>query len=172
MTSPWIITEQGDPMNLAFVAKIMWGGDFPSPYDAQKKQIYICHGGVAQTSGSKNATTCYKYPDAIRAKAARDRLANVILALTATQDLRTTPLTLTSLTPASVPAGNEFAVTLNGTNLTPGVVIISGLTLPVTDAGAGLGFTTDRTIAAGTYDVLYVSAEGLVAELANGLTFT
>jgi hypothetical protein len=171
MNDNWIITEQGDALNLNYVAKIMWGGDFPSATADQEKRVYIFHGGIAQVTGQKGATTCYEYASSLLAQTATNRFLHLLSVLGANgeSDFRNVFVTLTSVSPAEVTAGVATEVTLTGSNLmVGGVITIGGVNMTI---AAGLIFTTDVTIAAGTYDVLYTDERGYTVTLTNGITF-
>jgi len=90
MTNNWIILGNGDAINLAYVAKVMWGGDFPGADDAKAQRLYIFHAGVAQSSGTKGSITAYNYPTPADAQAARDAILKLLIADGAT-DFRSQP---------------------------------------------------------------------------------
>jgi hypothetical protein len=89
-----------------------------------------------------------------------------------TADFRKVAVVLQSIDPAGAASGVATSIVLNGLSLVPGNVTVNGVTLPVTPTEAGLAFTTDSGIPAGTYDVIYAAADGQVSVLANGLILT
>lgn len=77
----WIITDKGDLVNLDFVSKIQYGGNFSTPADTK---VRICF-GIAQGAG---AVLTYVYADAATALASYTKLMDTILALEVAVDLR------------------------------------------------------------------------------------
>jgi IPT/TIG domain len=166
MSRQWIILGNGDPINLAFVAKVMWGGDFPAATDAQKKRLYLFHGGVASAAANtRGLQSAYDYdtPAAAR-KAARDIMAR-LLADGAT-DLRSLALpTIDSISPATLTTNSGTqTLTLTGTNFTNNgdeTVQIGGGSFPVTYVSATeVTVAFDTTNQTGSLPIIYANEIG------------
>jgi predicted alpha/beta-fold hydrolase len=75
----WIITPEGDPINLDYVTKIR--------KDLVNFRVIIHH-GVTGGTGYSGSTQAYQYADAVAAQAAYDVLVQAILDLGIVKDLR------------------------------------------------------------------------------------
>ncbi len=172
MANNWIITDQGEPLNLDYVAKVMWGGDFTGATSDQQKRLYIFHGGVVQVASEKGATTVYNYDNPQLAKAARDRIRAYLITEGAA-DLRLALATLTAITPATAVHAVPTVITLTGSGfIAGGTITINSIAHTVSLSAGTFRFTTDVSLAAGTYDVIYTDTNGGAATLVNGITIT
>lgn len=174
MAKNWIITDQGDAINLDFLASVKWGGNFKAPTSDQTKMVYFYH-GISNDSSSKGSATVYAYPTANLAEASANKVNNLLVQLGAATDLGPCPVTILASDTPTTPAGAAVIITLTGTAFSnSGKVTINAVDMP---AGCGPGGTTlkfvlDTTLTAGTYNVEYTDPSGNAAVLVNGITLT
>ena len=171
MANYWIITPEGEAVNLDYVNKIMWGGDFTT--NLKPLNVYLFHAGVPQATGTKGSMTVCVFANEYLAKAFRDRLLFLLKKSLGAFDLQEATASLTGLTPASTTAGIAVVIQLAGTNIIDGGnIIINNISMPVSLVNGLAQFTLDATLPAATYDVIYTDGNGGAATLTNGITLT
>lgn len=161
----WLITDKGDAINLDFLSKVMWGGNFLAP---QNTAVFFFH-GISQGNGS---TIKYTYVDSATAEASYDRVLDTLRTLGIVTDLRDDTAVIESLDVTTGPAGGGTTVNLFGVGFTvPGIVKFDGVVAATT-----LSSETDVTVvtpahAAGAVDVTFTDALGRVSTLAASYTY-
>ena len=196
-----IILGSGDLINFDYVAKVMWGGDFPgvdATTSSKAKRLYIFHGGVVADGTSKGSQTAYDYGSAVEAKAVRDAILQSRINLGAI-DFRAKPaagaatvnngvtptVQLTSYTAS--PSGsdsNTAHANINGCNVTIAGSGFTGLlnlllvdgtnVIPVTFVSSTTIQAALPAYAAGTvnFDFRYTDTTGTVQTISAAISIT
>lgn len=199
MATNWIITQggllpdgtekAGDPINLDFLAKVQWGGDFMQTggtpaTDAQQRTLVFFH-GISNGAGTSGSTTAYKFKSPALALAAKNKVLNAIIAAGIAKDLRVSDVTLVASSASVATTGVENQViqlTGTGFNNTGQITLADSTSGDSSDPmavgvlpdsnGTLCQFVLDSTIAAGTYDIEYTDSKGNAAVLKSALTIS
>lgn len=199
MATNWIITQggllpdgtakAGDPINLDFLAKVQWGGDFMTktsvPAAADKQRTLVFFHGIANGAGTSGSTTAYKFKSPNQALAAKNKVIQAIIAAGIAKDLRVSAATIVACSMPAATAGvaNQI-VKLTGTGFSnDGQITLADSTtgnnsvaMPagVTPDGTSLTFVLDTGItgAGAVYDIEYTDSQGNAAVLAKGITLS
>jgi len=199
MAQNWIITQggllpdgtakDGDPINLDFLAKVQWGGDFMTKTStpassAQQRSLVFFH-GISNGSGTSGSTTAYKFKSPNLALAAKNKVIQAILSAGLGKDLRVEEVTLVACSmPAATAGVANTIVTLTGTGFgSDGQIKFADSTTGANSAAMPVGvvpdsggtsctFVIDTSIAAGTYDIEYTDSKGNAAVLTKGIVLS
>lgn len=208
MPNNWIITQDsltlidkdgstavrdGDPINLDFLAKVQWGGDFykithsnnnisdvTAPTAEQQRQLTFFH-GISNNTGSKGSTTTYKFKSPNQALAAKKRVESILVQLGIAQDLRVSLVTINSCSLATIAGGTaNVSIVLAGNNFSADGIVKFADSTSGDNFGEMSGtvstdktlftFTLDTTIPGGTYDIEYTDSNGNYAVLPAAIT--
>lgn len=195
MFDNWIITPNGQPLNLDFVAKVLWGGEFAgTPTATQRARLYFFH-GISQVVGQKGSQTLVEFGTEAAALAGRDKIIQLMVKGGAT-DMRATPDAAAkqlpgTVTPAvtldgtftAVPTGTGTdastagsLITITGTGFDRSqrgrlINVTESISLPVTYLGA-TALQITLALAAGSYDFdyEYADANGRTQTVASAIT--
>lgn len=135
MSDQWIILGVGDCINLAYVAKVMWGGDFPSADAAKKNRLYVFHGGVPQVTGQKGSISAYNYDSETKAKAARDTILKYLVNNGAIDMRPISEAGAATVNTGTVPEVTFTSYSADPEGATPGTASTDGSTVTITGAG-------------------------------------
>lgn len=197
MASNWIITpdallpdgtfKAGDPINVDFLAKVQWGGDFMTaasapPSSAQQRTVVFFH-GISNGAGTSGSTTAYKFKSPNLALAAKNKVLSAILAGVFPADLRVSPVSIVACSMPAATAGvaNQIVILTGAGFSSDGQIKFADSStgnnseaMPVgpNPGGTTCQFVIDTTIAAGTYDIEYTDSKGNAAVLASGIVLS
>ena len=135
MFDNWIIAPNSQPLNLDFVTKVIWGGDFAgTPTDAQKARLYFFH-GIAQVTGQKGSQTLVEFGTEAAALAGREKILQLMVKGGAT-DLRATPDAAAKQLPSTVTPDVTFDGTFTADPTGTGTdASVAGSVITITGTG-------------------------------------
>lgn len=167
MPANWIVTDKGDLVNLDFLSKVLYGGNFAAPQDT----VVVLYHGVTPAAALGGSTQKYVYADAATALASYNKLIDTMKALGVVTDLRVFPPTVSGVDPVVTGVTGGDVITLNGTGFTEsGVVKVDGTLVSLLyQDGVAITFQSPAH-AAGVVDVTYTEGS-TVLTLAGALTY-
>lgn len=181
MAKNWIIlddgTAQGVPVNLDFVMKVLYGGNFTTP----KPTFVMIYHGVPNGTGYSGGQQAIEFSSATLAIAACARITQALIDLGYIGDDLRKPLaritTANAVTSGlSVDHTVDTTVTLAGDGFDQsGKVTINGITVSITFTSAqSISFQTGTATfsAGGPYAIEYTTPTGKAAQLSGVITFT
>ena len=168
----WIRTDNGVPINLDFLSKVMYAGDFTTGTNTKRVIYFHAIPGGGTNSGS---TTAHDYDTAPIAVASYARVNKLILALMNGEDVSTDlyqPLsTISSLTLTTSAAGTDAQIGADGAGFSSNAPVVNlyqhgtafATAIPcetIWNSSTSLTFTIPSTTGANTYDLVYTDSDG------------